>query len=430
MPTGGDDRQLVDLLAQGDERQALARAEALLGDDPSDLQLRELRAALLLSLGQVSEARQTLRQLVTESEVSSDSLKRLALCEALEGDYAAAAETNRRLLEIRPGDFIARLNYADCLSSIGDDVGALPNYFRAIRDAQLKGRWLGDDTTAPNLRGRVKAAMDTVDAGRHALFEAAIAPSIELYGRDAMSRVIAGLEQYLGIEQHPLSDARQRPTFFHVPDLKPTPYFDRALFAWYEALESSTDLIAEELAQVLLNRTGVQPFLNLEGVANAEAYLAGPAASRSWDASFFYRHGERYAGTHEQCPKTSEALSKVPLTEISDHAPEVLFSILSPGTHITPHYGVTNTRVVTHLPLLIPPGDCQLVVGGIAHAWHRGRCVTFDDTFVHEAWNRTSAQRVVLILDTWNPYLMPEECVAVRSLVEAIGGFNLKAGIR
>ena len=32
------------------------------------------------------------------------------------------------------------------------------------------------------------------------------------------------------------------------------------------------------------------------------------------------------------------------------------------------------------------------------------RCVTFDDTFLHEAWNRTDQRRVVLILDTWNPW--------------------------
>jgi aspartate beta-hydroxylase len=84
---------------------------------------------------------------------------------------------------------------------------------------------------------------------------------------------------------------------------------------------------------------------------------------------------------------------------------------------------------VTHLPLVIPEGDCKLVVGGEAHAWQEGRCVTFDDTFLHEAWNRTDRQRVVLILDTWNPYLTEPECIALRDLVEKIGEFNMGAGI-
>ena len=119
----------------------------------------------------------------------------------------------------------------------------------------------------------------------------------------------------------------------------------------------------------------------------------------------------------------------MPLTRIAGHAPEVLFSVLAPQTHIKPHYGVTNTRVVTHLPLLIPQGDCKLVVGGVGHAWDPGRCVTFDDTFLHEAWNLTDHRRVVLILDTWNPDLAPEECIALKDLVERIGDFNARAGI-
>ena len=119
----------------------------------------------------------------------------------------------------------------------------------------------------------------------------------------------------------------------------------------------------------------------------------------------------------------------VPLTRIDGHAPEVLFSVLAPDTHIKAHYGVTNTRVVTHLPLRIPGGDCRLVVGGEAHAWREGRCVTFDDTFLHEAWNRTAEVRVVMILDTWNPDLTEAECGALKDLVEQIGAFNAQAGI-
>jgi aspartate beta-hydroxylase len=84
---------------------------------------------------------------------------------------------------------------------------------------------------------------------------------------------------------------------------------------------------------------------------------------------------------------------------------------------------VTNTRVVTHLPLIIPD-DCALRVGGETHVWQTGQCVTFDDTFEHEAWNRSDQTRVVLIFDNWNPDLSEAERAAVTDLVEAIGDFN------
>ncbi|MDQ6646330.1 MAG: aspartyl/asparaginyl beta-hydroxylase domain-containing protein, partial [Pseudomonadota bacterium] len=96
---------------------------------------------------------------------------------------------------------------------------------------------------------------------------------------------------------------------------------------------------------------------------------------------------------------------------------------LKPGTHILPHRGVTNTRLVTHLPLIIPP-DCALQVGGEIHAWQEGKCVTFEDTFEHEDWKRSEQTRVVLILDCWNPDLTEVEQAAVTDLVEAIGDFN------
>ncbi len=100
-----------------------------------------------------------------------------------------------------------------------------------------------------------------------------------------------------------------------------------------------------------------------------------------------------------------------------------MFSVLTPGTHILPHRGVTNTRVVCHLPLVVPE-DCALVVGGEKHAWREGEAVAFDDTYEHEAWNRGNKTRVVLIVDVWNPHLTAAERDAVTALVGAIGRFQ------
>jgi len=65
----------------------------------------------------------------------------------------------------------------------------------------------------------------------------------------------------------------------------------------------------------------------------------------------------------------------------------------------------------------------------VEHAWTEGRCVTFDDTFLHAAWNRSDRLRVVMILDTWHPRLREEEVLALKQLVETIGDFNARAGV-
>jgi aspartate beta-hydroxylase len=66
-------------------------------------------------------------------------------------------------------------------------------------------------------------------------------------------------------------------------------------------------------------------------------------------------------------------------------------------------------------------------VGGEDHAWQQGRCITFDDTFLHEAWNHSERTRVVVLLDVWNPYLTPVEIEVFSELVLAIRDFNVEA---
>ena len=143
----------------------------------------------------------------------------------------------------------------------------------------------------------------------------------------------------------------------------------------------------------------------------------------SWTGYYFYRHGERREDNSTACPKTAAALLPLPLSRVRGHGPEVLYSVFTPGTHLLPHRGVTNTRVVGHLPLIIPE-DCALKVGGEVHAWVEGRTVVFDDTYEHEAWNRSDSTRVVLIFDLWNPYLTEIERLAFADLIAAIGDFR------
>lgn len=51
----------------------------------------------------------------------------------------------------------------------------------------------------------------------------------------------------------------------------------------------------------------------------------------------------------------------------------------------------------------------------------RGETLVFDDTYEHEAWNRSRQVRVVLIADVWNPYLAEVERLAIKDVIAAIG---------
>src|SRR3546814_15439467 len=95
-----------------------------------------------------------------------------------------------------------------------------------------------------------------------------------------------------------------------------------------------------------------------------------------------------------------------------------MFSLLAPGKHIPPHTGVANTRLVCHLPLIVPDG-CWFRVGAETREWKRGAAWVFDDTIEHEAANDSNALRVILIVDCWHPGLSPLEREAVAAAMAA-----------
>jgi aspartate beta-hydroxylase len=154
-----------------------------------------------------------------------------------------------------------------------------------------------------------------------------------------------------------------------------------------------------------------------------DRFLAGQAPA--WEALFFYRHGERYDETHALCPRTSAALESIELFRVPGQAPEILFSVLKPGTHILPHHGICNARSVMHLPLLVPPGCALNLVDVGQRSWQEGELGLFDDTYLHEAWNHSESIRVILLMDCWNPHLTPVEKAAVRRITQVIAALDI-----
>jgi len=174
---------------------------------------------------------------------------------------------------------------------------------------------------------------------------------------------------------------------------------------------------------------GFDDFVELKGPARMTDFVDGVGPAPAWEALFFWRHGRRYDCTHQRCPATSRVLESIELCHVDDEAPEICFSVLKPGTTILPHHGVTNTRSVMHLPLLVPP-DCALnVIGCGEHHWREGELMLFDDTFQHEAWNRSTATRIILLMDCWNPHLTAVEKQAVKQLIETISGLHRGARV-
>src|SRR4030042_1215231 len=87
-------------------------------------------------------------------------------------------------------------------------------------------------------------------------------------------------------------------------------------------------------------------------------------------------------------PRTPELLRPLPLISTA------MFSIIDGGKHIPPHVGFFKSVLRYHLALVVPQdAPVYIIVGGQEYHWREGQDVLFDDTYLHEGWNKSSQRR-------------------------------------
>jgi len=409
---------------------AIAEAEReyarVLEAAPQDLESLNFLGLCALRAGRPEQGVHLLQRALAAAPDDLETLKNLGAAHQLLGQIEVGQELLRRALAREPDHYVARLHFAYGQEQLANPRRALVEYFRAVTTAQRRGLWLSPETTPEGLRELVVRAMSWIRQGRPELFHGVLEPLRQRFGAAALQRVSRALDLYLGALPASYADPRQRPLFFYVPDLPARPYWPRAEFPWIEQYESTCHSILEELHEVLRAATGFEAVHAGLDQQHQARLLESSAGQPAWDGYYFYRHGRPYEDNAGRCPRTIAALDALPLMRVRDHGPESMYSALTPGTRILPHRGVTNARLVVHLGLVVPEG-CALSVCGEERGWRPGECFVFDDTYEHEAWNRGTETRYVLICDVWNPRLDEPERLALAELTGVIGDFNREA---
>jgi len=409
------------LLKQGQAKEAEAAFRRVLEGDPDHVEALNVVGLAALRDGDVDRALTLLQRAAAVDSSQALTHLHLGRAHAAALEFEAAAAAYATALARQPALHAARLHLAEMHEKRGDTARAVFTYLRALNDAQAEGRWLNAATTPATLQGAVSHAHQFVRERRLAGFAQLMEPFAKTYGSGALRRVEQAVRIHLHLEEPVFPDPRQKPTFLFFPGLPATPYLDKGLIPEIEELEAATSEIRAELETLLPTAAGRERVFHTGELEQAN--LRGLAEPPSWNGYYFFRHGERRDDNCAACPITAAALEALPLARVRGHGPEVLYSVFSPGTHLLPHCGVTNTRVVGHLPLMIPD-DCALRVGGEDHHWREGEVVVFDDTYEHEAWNRSDRTRVVMIFDLWNPFLSQPERAVLAELVIAMGEFR------
>lgn len=257
-----------------------------------------------------------------------------------------------------------------------------------------------------------QALRDNWQADREAKFAAAMATAETAAGQDEAWK----LRRFRSNALRRTRAWHSAPTHFHYPGLIEREFHPRHCFPWLAEIEAATAAIRDEMQAALASqRAELVPYLQYE---EHEALAQWRDLNRNpdWTALHLIRMGEEVGANATLCPRTMDLLKRLPQPQIPGASPNAMFSLLAPHTVIPLHVGVSNTRLVCHLPLVVPAG-CWFRVGAETRKWNVGEAFVFDDTIEHEASNPSGQLRVVFIFDLWHPGLSPAEQAGVAALI-------------
>lgn len=112
-------------------------------------------------------------------------------------------------------------------------------------------------------------------------------------------------------------------------------------------------------------------------------------------------------------PKTVKILSELEPFLYANGLVE--FIVMKPGITIPLHKDDINTSLTCHLGITIPE-HCGIRVGGETRNLKKGNILLFDNSFNHEAWNKSQEERVILLLELYHPELTKLEKVLLQFL--------------
>ena len=353
-----------------------------------------------------ARAAELLRSLAAELPAAAMPWEMLARAEEAQGDRAAAAAALDSRLRLDKRDIGALLLKARLFEQEGDSRAASSFFQAALNQEAFSG-------------GCPPALRPLLDHARLLLSHSSSRFAAHLFdtvGPPPTPRIAMALDLLAGRREVFL----QQPSMFYFPELAQRQFFDPADFPWLEPMLALLPQMQEELAEIEAEDGRFMPYVSRDPNRPApnNPLLEDPA----WGVFWFWRAGEPVAENAARCPNTMRALDYAPMPRMPGRSPVAHWSRLLPGTHIAPHHGMLNTRLICHIPIRTAPA-CSLRVGNEVREWVDGVPLVFDDSIEHEARNAGGEPRTVLLFEIWRPELSEEERVALIGIFAAIGDF-------
>jgi aspartate beta-hydroxylase len=356
---------------------------------------------LRLQQGKADEGAILLRRAVAQDPKSAEAHNALGAALQYLGAYDEALGCHDKALVLAPDYDDALLHRGRALQALGRGAEAVACYEAVLEKAPDNAQLQLALATALEASGRHEEAFVRYRNAANLDPKLAdyLSKALTNYHQHHQADAQAGMQRlnrYIGSFLTNQNNARMGV----YPGLSSAPFHDTARLPGAVALEQNYPAIREETEAL--------------AATEFQAESEGLKERGTWDVFLFYERGRKNEENCARCPVITRLIESH--NTVRTQAGLLYLSKLSPGTNIKSHRGPTNVRLRCHLGILIPDGDCGLKVGGETRRWQEGRCIVFDDSLEHEAWNQTSESRVVLIIDFWHPDLTPMEIAYLEGL--------------
>lgn len=170
-----------------------------------------------------------------------------------------------------------------------------------------------------------------------------------------------------------------------------TPYIPNETMPELKLLEDNWETIRDEALHLASLREIKAPELHNDiGFNSFFKY--------GWKRFYLKWYDAKHPSAVALCPKTVALLNQIPSVKAA------MFAELPPGGQLNPHRDPFAGSLRYHLGLATPNDDrCYIDVDGIRHSWRDGQGVIFDETYVHDAYNKSEQNRIILFCDVERP---------------------------
>ncbi|MDF7628967.1 aspartyl/asparaginyl beta-hydroxylase domain-containing protein [Erwiniaceae bacterium L1_55_4] len=236
----------------------------------------------------------------------------------------------------------------------------------------------------------------------------------EQFGSASVDRLSDYLNGFIGKSNSKPTHPLQKPRLVFFPGLNNTPLINPKT---YDSTYALSNLLNKNFHKIKMEFSALDKELSSYSSSN----LFNNLNPGDWSSFSLWSRGK-----FDDNIKYFPTLHKI-ITEIEGvlfpWRGEVTVLRLKGGAWLPEHYDWTNAQITCHLGINIP-NDCGLIVAGNECKWEEGKTIFFDHSYLHSAYNNSSSNRDILLVNLLHPELTEAEIAGIKLIGPILKGLQ------